>query len=251
MDNLQRGLANEAPRRYLPERDRRNATFTTDHLPGVTVHAVGPSHDPDIISLLKPPKGEYYELVAGTAGAERPTTPLFRTEYTITQPELEQRYRHLYEGAALAELRQRATVDTGMAAQRLEDMVNGTSLVLVLEIGDAVIVLGGDAEWGTWSVILEDEEWSYLLANTTLYKVSHHGSYNGTPRRYVEDLMPESAVSLVSLCPMERWPSIPRKSLLAGLEEGDRQLVRTDRPESGGVVTEQTDLYTDVTIPIT
>ena len=38
---------------------------------------------------------------------------------------------------------------------KLDDMINSTSLVLVLEIGSARLLLPGDAEWGTWKRILD------------------------------------------------------------------------------------------------
>ena len=34
--------------------------FATDLLPGVRVHALGPSHDPDVIALMDPPEGMYF-----------------------------------------------------------------------------------------------------------------------------------------------------------------------------------------------
>jgi beta-lactamase superfamily II metal-dependent hydrolase len=252
MDNLTGGFSNQAMKRWLPERDQ-SPSFTSPSLPGVKVHALGPSHDEKIITTLKPPKGEYYEVVSGAFGPTTGRRPIFGAEHRLTEGEYRTRRvsQHLYEEVAFDELRARAQLDTGLAAQTLEDMINGTSLVLILEIGDAVVVLGGDAEWGTWSEILNNTEWTTLLNKTTVYKVSHHGSYNGTPRRYVQDHMPPDAISLVSLTPMEKWPSIPRQSLLEDLQTGDRQLIRTDQPSpAGGAVTTVTDLYTDITVSI-
>lgn len=260
MENLLGGLANGAPRKFLPEQEpdptpaedgstgmRDVRTMATEHLPGVTVHVLGPSHDPDVISKLKPPDGEFYKFVDDrpAAAGRRERSSLFRDQYRLRG----RAKRQMWDAHAFDELKRRAR-DIGFSAKKLEDMVNGTSLVLVLEIGQAVIVLGGDAEWGTWEQILDDDHARELLGRTTVYKVSHHGSYNGTPRRYVQELMPPTAVSLVSLCAMERWPSIPRASLLADLEIDDRQLVRTDRPARGGVIVERTDLFTEIAVPI-
>lgn len=261
MANLLAGLANAAERKFLPERPAEAPlgehqepgpppvvqTLTTPNLPGVEVHVLGPSHDPDVIASLKPPEGEYYELVRGQLVAK--TVPrkgsLFGDEYRLAGRARSSRS----DETAFSELRNRA-FDVAYGAKTLEDMVNGTSLVIVLEIGEAVVVLGGDAEWGTWEKILDDPEARALLARTTVYKVSHHGSYNGTPRRYVQELMPENAVSLVSLCQMDMWPSIPRGSLLTDLGAKKRQLVRTDVPAAGGVVVDRTELYTEIAVPV-
>lgn len=250
MENLIGGFAKGARCRYLPFKKRSEATIKTPKLPGAKVHVLGPSHDPEVISSLKPPSGEYYEFVAQELQKEKPPSHLFGPEHRMKQRAHFRKFAHLHEGAALEQLRQRANFDSGMAAKKLEDMINGTSLVLIIEVGNAVLVLGGDAEWGTWSVILDDPEWKALLSRTSVYKVSHHGSYNGTPKRYVEEYMPEDAISLVSLCKMEKWPSIPRKSLLDDLAAGPRQLVRSDeQTRRGGAVVEVTDLYVDVSIP--
>ena len=253
MTNLLTGFGDDVERRWLPDPDRAEATFTTEFLPGVRVHALGPSHDDEVISTLDPPEGEYYEYVSSPVDPATRREPIFGNEHVLSKNEYRRRVasRHLYTEVAFDELQARAELDTGLAAQTLEDMINGTSLVLILEVGNAVLVLGGDAEYGTWSQVLKDSQWTSLLARTTLYKVSHHGSYNGTPKRYVEEHMPPDAVSLVSLTPMERWPSIPRQSLLEALDIGERRLIRTDQPaDVGGVVTEVTDLYTDVSIEI-
>ena len=75
------------------------------------------------------------------------------------------------------------------------------------------MLLAGDAEWGTWSAILDDPASREVLSRTRAYKVSHHGSFNGTPSRFVDELLPQDATSLVSLGKMDIWPSIPRVSL--------------------------------------
>src|SRR6185295_18468003 len=45
---------------YLPEIEQGAQAFVTDMLPGVTVHALGPSHDPDVIALMDPPAGKFF-----------------------------------------------------------------------------------------------------------------------------------------------------------------------------------------------
>lgn len=253
MTTLLRGFQGSPRRRFLPVRKKTSdndsfvikPSFTSNHLPGVKVHALGPSYDPKIISTLKPPRGEYYEFVScATAQATSSNaTALFDVKYQLTKADHREISSHFYKGRDKAlkdyeKLKEQAHFDPDMAAQKLEDVINGTSLVLILEVGHICILLGGDAEWGTWSEILENEKWTSLLSRISLYKVSHHGSYNGTPSRFVEDYLPDDAVSLVSLTPMIKWPSIPRASLISELGKGKRRVFRTDeRVKKSGVVT--------------
>jgi beta-lactamase superfamily II metal-dependent hydrolase len=254
---LLRGFAGSPERRYLPSRERGDRTFRTRVLPGVNVHALGPSHDRDVIATMSPPKGAYFPLRGANAGGvsigAKPDelTPLFAEGYQVAPREYYRRHRHLSTNASREQIDELTEDDLELAASGLEDAINGTSLVLMLELGDRCILLGGDAEWGTWNEVLDDTEWCDLLARTDLYKVSHHGSYNGTPKSFVDDYLPDHALSLVSLRAMDRWPSIPRKSLLTALADGGRTLVRSDKlRRSRGVKLGAGGLWAEVELPL-
>jgi hypothetical protein len=68
----------------------------------------------------------------------------------------------------------------------LDDALNNTSLILLLEIGGLRMLFPGDAQIENWRYILnrlaEDAELRAKLASIDLYKVGHHGSRNATPR---------------------------------------------------------------------
>jgi len=73
-----------------------------------------------------------------------------------------------------------------------EDVLNNTSVVLLLTVGRRRLLLSGDAQVENWSYTLDraggaqDAEAKALLsrlADVDLYKVGHHGSRNATPRR--------------------------------------------------------------------
>src|SRR6476620_352525 len=161
------------------------------------------------------------------------------------------RYPALAEHADTVAVDQRSQMDMLAAAASLEDAINGTSLVFALEFGDVCILLAGDAEWGTWSKILDDPVSRELLSRTTAYKVSHHGSFNGAPSPFVEELLPADATSLVSLGPMPKWPSIPRKSLLTALESAQRRLLRSDQmPLVGAELTSNDTLWVELAVPL-
>jgi len=81
----------------------------------------------------------------------------------------------------------------GALALRLNSHINNTSLVLAIESEETkkVLLFPGDAEYGSWQSwhSLEhptgksgsSRSWAAdLLNRTVFYKVSHHGSYNGT-----------------------------------------------------------------------
>jgi ribonuclease BN (tRNA processing enzyme) len=68
----------------------------------------------------------------------------------------------------------------------LDDAMNNTSLILLLEVGDKKLLFPGDAQIENWSYALfdapEHEVNQQLLADVNLYKVGHHGSLNATPK---------------------------------------------------------------------
>ncbi len=239
---LLKGFSGNPEHRYLPAVDRHDRSFSTDLLPGVRIHALGPSHDPAIVATLDPPKGKYFPAPpdengtnpaaaagGGGAGAGSPAAArIFPDRYRIEPARYAATYTRLADHADMVEVQRRAEEDFLGAAAALEDAINGTSLVLVLEVGTRCIVLGGDAEWGTWSEVLDDAEWCDLLRRAAVYKVSHHGSFNGTPKPFVDDLLPDDAISLVSLRHIDKWPSIPRTTLLDALGTGARTVVRSD-----------------------
>lgn len=70
--------------------------------------------------------------------------------------------------------------------RQLDDALNNTSLVLLLEIGGLRMLFPGDAQIENWQFTLdklvEDEELRSKLRDLDLYKVGHHGSRNATPK---------------------------------------------------------------------
>jgi hypothetical protein len=70
--------------------------------------------------------------------------------------------------------------------RNLDDALNNTSLVLLLEIGGLRLLFPGDAQIENWQYTLEklgaEPELRAKLRDIDLYKVGHHGSRNATPR---------------------------------------------------------------------
>ena len=105
--------------------------------------------------------------------------------------------------------------DDGLAAASwLDRALNNTSIVFVLEVADIRMLFAGDAQWGVWREILQDPDARALLARTNLYKVSHHGSHNGSPKTLVNEVLPASLTAMMSFRTMSRWTAIPKTELV-------------------------------------
>ena len=124
-------------------------------------------------------------------------------------------------------------------AMKLNTHTNNTSLALAIEMIDSgkVLLFPGDAQYGNWlswtekklawevlkdgkkvTVTVED-----LLARTVFYKVSHHGSHNGTPQNKGLELMKDC--SLIAAIPVDKkaaegkkWHKIPYENIVKKLE---------------------------------
>lgn len=64
----------------------------------------------------------------------------------------------------------------------LDSVMNNTSVILLLTVGNKKVLLPGDAQIENWSYALSKPEWRAQLADVNLYKVGHHGSMNATPK---------------------------------------------------------------------
>jgi hypothetical protein len=121
----------------------------------------------------------------------------------------------------------------GQFALQLDGAINNTSLVLAIELADSgkVLLFPGDAQVGSW-LSWHDHEWklkrgnttetitaSDLLKHTVLYKVSHHGSHNGTIREKGLELMTHP--DLVAMIPEKEksYNGILYKPLIRRLQE--------------------------------
>jgi hypothetical protein len=114
----------------------------------------------------------------------------------------------------------------------LDRQINNTSLILVFEVGGARLLFPGDAQIENWEYAFANPRYRKLLAGTTLYKVGHHGSRNGTPKaslwdRFAKRAAEENAASrmwsVVSTMANKhggrtKATEVPRKSLVDALE---------------------------------
>jgi beta-lactamase superfamily II metal-dependent hydrolase len=240
METLHAGFSGAPGRRFLPTASG-SATFTTSVLPGVRIHVLGPSRDPQVIRDMDPPAGAGYLRMAGDNDGDGASREPFDERWSIPVAEydhahlaLEERDRTYLEDVADADL-------FGIAVA-LEKAVNGTSLVLLLELGDAFLLFPGDAQWGTWKAILDDPTRAALVEQTTFWKVGHHGSHNATPKRFVEGLAQKTGGdaaglwAMVSTRHVEIWPAIPKPELVTAIGGLHGHFARSDRADGSSEV---------------
>lgn len=231
MSTLHHGFSGGPMVRYLPAAERASHTFTTGVLPGVTIHVLGPSRDERVIRDMNPPKGHSY--LRGVEAAEAMLSGEMQPFRDVWEMD-EVRYQALYPQLSItssdrSSLDSFAELDLLAAAVSLDQAVNGTSLMLLLEIGQRHLLFPGDAQWGTWQVALRDPEWRELLGRTDFYKVGHHGSHNATPTDFVTQLFGTLRCAMVSTrANTGSWREIPRLPLLSALTAKTPNVTRSD-----------------------
>lgn len=253
MATLHRGFRGDAPRHFLPGRGKPRARRPRG-LPGVRVHVLGPSRDPEVIRDMDPPDGKgYLRLDAGDrSGTVAPFSASWdRTPADLIGDNAEHPLR--LEDWEIRHLRKQASVDLFSLAVALDKAVNGTSLVLVVEVGDAVMLFPGDAQWGTWNSILENPGAMELIARTTFWKLGHHGSHNATPKALVAAFAQHGELwSMVSTQHVKKWPEIPKDELVAAVTGLHGHFARSDRDkgsDGAGFSTYESDVI-EAEVPI-
>lgn len=124
----------------------------------------------------------------------------------------------------------------------LDEHINNTSVVLLLEFGGFRMLFPGDAEVAAWQAIVEDGKAASELKNIDLYKVGHHGSNNATPReslwqKLVEDRDEEHPLHCVLSTQTTKFSgSIPNKTLFnTMLNSNAFHLISTACPKDSDV----------------
>lgn len=230
LNTLHRGFkgGTASPRKFL---SRSASPLDTNALPGVTVHVLGPSKDEEVIRDMNPPSKESFLRAA--AGLDTGETgdflPFPISSEFPTEP-----------GDVLKDfLRQIADESALLGAAALEGAVNNTSLMLVFEVGDAVLFFPGDSQWGSWKVNLDDPLRRQLLERTTFYKIGHHGSHNSTPVTFAREILNNTGIpgsmiwAAASVTPHGKFTEIPKSGLLTELGTRitqPKRVVRSDKP---------------------
>ena len=261
METLHTGFKGNPPRRFLPEKTGGPRSWKEDGFPFTTVHLLGPSRSQNVIRDMNPPPDESFLRAAALAAAGMSRSPFEpRWHLSAAGPDFEAWWSKLARDrreesdeadettplrlddphftarwldrlglrhAELKSVEEKGKDDPFAAAVSLEAAVNGTSLMLMFEVGKAFLLLPGDAQWGTWHQALTDPEWGELLKKTSFYKVGHHGSHNATPVDFVKLLQGNGLSAMVSTG-TKPFDSIPRLPLLDALKAKSSRIVRSD-----------------------
>ena len=135
---------------------------------------------------------------------------------------------------------------------QLDKAVNGTSLLLLFEVGRAYLLFPGDAQWGTWQNALGDPEFHTLLEKTNFLKVGHHGSHNATPREFIDKIIRANGFSaMVCTRPTTKFKKIPLPSLLDAItSRSGKRIARSDDAEEVQGFTRKGDVYVETSVAI-
>lgn len=252
MATLHGGFRGHPSRRFLSAGDP--ASIQPAGCPGLTVHVLGPSRSEAVIRDMDPPTGASYlrfldgRDAAGALPAGRSSSPStatarpaphrpFSRSFTFDEGTYLSHWPDLILAPKVKEAAASIMRGDDMAATvALDKAVNGTSLMLMIEMGDAYLLFPGDAQWGTWRGALDHPPSRELLSRTTFYKVGHHGSHNATPKEFVETVLANRRLwgAATSVKHVDSWPLIPKDELMTALEGLTERVVRSDDPPGPG-----------------
>jgi beta-lactamase superfamily II metal-dependent hydrolase len=255
IDNLLNGLkradGRPAKRRFLPDRKGEYPSkFETPVLPAVTVHVLGPPTDPKYRKNLKVPTSWGLDEIA-TPGTAIDTASPFSPEWQVLADRLPS--HRPFQQKTLDAIRL-FNDDLFYAAKALDGFLNGESIVLVLEVGHARLLLPGDAEVGSWTVIMNNADALELAATATFLKVGHHGSHNATPINFIKDHLPARTPAMISTQEGagNYRNGIPLPKLLDTMRERQMPFVRSDKAtqvSKGIFAPDSMDRWVDCVIP--
>jgi hypothetical protein len=199
-------------------------------LPGVKVHVLGPpdlTQSETIRKQRSKDPDQFWHLVSGGAavhgnplatgvawggsGKSQPVPP----EARWFRDRLER-----LNGQQLLEI-----------VRTLDQQMNNTSLILLIEVFGQKLLFPGDAQIENWSYAFEDApnaaKTRALLAEVDVYKVGHHGSLNATPKQGLWERFrkrDKGLRTLLSTMPHKHGSSrshteVPRSTLVKELEK--------------------------------
>jgi len=253
LGRIGQGFATTPHIRYLPEKDPAAQIIPTT-VQNVTVRVLGPPRDPEFLKHMNPPaQAGWLALGKDDDPVAHRDQPLFGTAYTMTPADCSRDYPQL--AAAHQSLKQLDELDDAgllAAAAILERSVNNTSVFFVLDVAGRHLVFPGDAQQGAWDHVLADPSSRALIADAAFYKISHHGSGNGTPRDYVQNVLADGAYAMLPWGLVKRWQTtIPKHELIDALQQHHHRAIRAAQPVAEpGRVQVHNDLWSQLTLKL-
>jgi beta-lactamase superfamily II metal-dependent hydrolase len=191
---------------------------------GLSVRILGPSTDPAFLARLDPPAGQRYLRndggVTTLADAVRPFDRHWTADPGDPGPALSSADRRA--------LKAKAEDPLASLAFALDRALHDTSLVSLFRVGGRTLLFPGDARLGSWLAPITGSDPGEILSSVDFYKVSQHGSANGTPGAALEGMASASLAAMAST-QSRPWTSIPDPKLLAALaRHAGKGIVRSD-----------------------
>jgi hypothetical protein len=190
------------------------------------VQVLGPSRDESALTKMNPPVGQRWLRTDGVGAASDCRVEPFKS-WKCGRADGRRKADCVLDRKSEKAL-QNTVVANDSLALMLDDVLNNTSLVLLLRYRGATLLFPGDAQWGSWSSWLARSDAESILNEVTFFKVPHHGSHNGTPRTIVPKLSHPELAAMIST-QNTPWQSIPKTELLMALDrQSAHRMMRSD-----------------------
>lgn len=211
-----------------------------EFVPGISVRVLGPptAREAPEMTSQRASDPEYWMLqLRGLAGDAPLPTAVDDPDMTMTLPRVKPG-----PVAWLVDRLERQQAESLLRIVRsVDDALNNTSVILLIDVGDKRLLFPGDAQIENWSWALKNAPDSSrirnLLANVDLYKVGHHGSRNATPHSLFnlwgenpDPAQPMTALmsTLSGVHGRSEATKVPRATLVAALQRR-MDLITTDK----------------------
>lgn len=215
-------------------------------IPGLSVQVlgpVGPKHWEDLDSKGSELTEELWKKLQALRGIDQPDSTQADSEYVRYDeeegaygvpaifPDAEQVEDNEFKKDSVRWLREKLDLLRGDQLLQfvtvLDEHINNTSVVLLLEFGGFKMLFPGDAEVAAWQAIVDDNKVASHLKEIDLYKVGHHASNNATPikslwNRIIADRDKSHPLHCVVSTQTTKFKgSIPNKTLLDTMLDSD------------------------------
>jgi len=225
LDFLHSGFGGKAKVRYLQAGDQIEKT----PVPGLSVKVLGPPRDQEFLSRMDPPAGQrYLHLGDNSKPVTGNVVKPFLERWVVPRRDRSLNTVRLDETSQKELKKQLADSSLDSLAFTIDQALNNTSVVTLLTFSGQNLLFPGDAQYGNWQSWLQQEGSADLLDGISFYKVSHHGSFNATPKGALEK-MPLGKFAAMASTQNVPWASIPRMPLMKALaEQAKNKVVRSD-----------------------
>jgi hypothetical protein len=222
---LNSGFGNTARVRYL---EAGNTLDAPAGLTGLSVRILGPPRDETLLAKMDPPSDQRF-LHLGANGTVQASNAILPFGKAAGRP----RAVAAGQGPVLSRPEERAVAQVTETpaddlAFTLDQALNNTSVVALLEYRGRALLFPGDAQYGNWRGWMDADDAATLLSDICFYKVAHHGSYNATPKAAIAK-MPAGGFAAMASTQSVPWASIPLAKLMKALADRSKnRVVRSD-----------------------